>query len=61
MREIERLYEQLTVVTDDNFYLVEADLFIALQRIPNEKKPQSVIAFNDSIWRLLQESHTGGM
>lgn len=44
MGEIERIFEQLDCVTDDNFYQIEANLFMAFQRIPNEKKPSSVIA-----------------
>lgn len=45
MQEIERLYEQLNITTDDNFYQLEADLFMAFQSIPDEKKPQPVVAF----------------
>ena len=45
MEDIERIIEQLDRVTDDNFFQIEADLFMAFQRIPNEKKPSSVIAF----------------
>ena len=45
MIELERMFEQLNYVTDDVFYQIEPDLFIALQSIPDEKKPASVVAF----------------
>ncbi len=45
MSEIERLYKQLSEITDDCFYQVESDFFMLLYRIPDENKHQIVRVF----------------
>lgn len=45
MQDIEILYQQLLTITDDCFYQLEADFFMELQRVPEEKKNQVIVAF----------------
>lgn len=42
---LEKLYERLSNMKSEDFYLIEADFFTALSAIPIEKRPTCVTAF----------------
>lgn len=45
MQEIVQLYDDLATTSDRDFYRIEADFFMLLQRIPDGEKVDEVIAF----------------
>lgn len=45
MQEINPLYDTLLAMADRDFYQIETEFFMMLQRIPDHRKPDAVIAF----------------
>lgn len=45
MQEIVQLYDALATTSDRDFYRIEADFFMLLQRIPDAKKTDAVVTF----------------
>ena len=45
MQDTKKIIEQLNDITDDKFYQIETELYLALQTIPNEKKTEAIITF----------------
>lgn len=45
MQKINPLYDTLLTMADRDFYQIETEFFMMLQRIPDHRKPDAVVAF----------------